>query len=126
MQYQDFKEILLIYKKGTENIAALDKIGVDLFDSPYELSSILEQMLMRSMGCYYTEQGLEWISWFIYENEWGKRKWKGPLYERNIEGKPVVSENSDNYGAHDSKGKPICYSIRSLHKHLQKDHLKQA
>jgi hypothetical protein len=114
MQYQDFKKILLTYKKGTQNITALDKIGVDLFESPYELNSVLEHMLMFSMGCHYTEEGLEWI----------KKKWKGPLYERNSEGKLVASGNSDGYGAHDRKGKPICYSMRSLHQHLQKDHLK--
>ncbi len=124
MQYQDFKSILLIYKKGTENISALGKIGMDLLESPYELSSILEHILMRSMGCHYTEEGLEWISWFIYENEWGKKKWKGPLYYRNSEGNLVVSEEHNGYGAHDSKGVPVCYSIRSLYQYLQKSHLK--
>ncbi len=124
MQYQDFKSILLIYKKGTENISALAKIGMDLLESPYELSSVLEEMLMRSMGCYYTEEGLEWISWFIYENEWGKKKWKGPLYYRDSEGNLVVSEEHNGHGAHDSKGRPVCYSIRSLYQYLQKSHLK--
>ena len=124
MQYQDFKKILLTYKKGTENIAALGKIGVDLLESPYELSSVLEHMLMFSMGCHYKDAGLEWISWFIYENEWGKKEWKGPMYERNNDGKLFVFQNCDGYGAHDRKGKPICYSMRSVHLHLEKNHLK--
>lgn len=125
MNYQTFKQLLLLYKKGQSNIHELGLVGVDLLESPYEMSSIVEKMMNLTLGCFYTEEGLEWVSWFIFDNDWGKRNWRGPLYERDAEGKLVKKECSkDGHGAHDEHGNPICYSIKSLHAHLQQNHLK--
>ena len=128
MKLEEFKTLIELYKKGSENISHLYDVGVDLLESKYEVSSIIHDLLFESLKCFYTEDGVEWVSWFIFENEYGNRMWRNlPTYKKGVDGKLIKVEDNDptlKYGAHDENDNPICYSIETLHQYIQENHLK--
>lgn len=126
MQFEQFKTLIDLYKKGSDNISALYDIGVDLLESKYEMSSVIHDLLFKSLESHYTKDGIDWVTWFIFENEYGTRKWnEQPVYRISVTGKmEKLSKNDPTaaYGAHDENGKPICYSLKSLHEYVEEYH----
>lgn len=82
-----------------KNLNTLYGLGVDLYESPYELTSSFEQVTDNFFKMLYTESGREWINWFIYENDFGR------------EGLEAFDED-----------KLICQNIEQLYDYLEKNH----
>jgi hypothetical protein len=121
MTYSNFLQIILSYKKFSEDISSLYDIGFDLIEGKYNLSHPIETMLEASITSVYGNEGWEWVSWFIYESEYGQKDFSGtPTYERNEDGTGRLVESSI-YGARDENGNPICYSYDSLWEYLEKN-----
>jgi hypothetical protein len=99
MTKEEFTEVLRLYKKYVDNTTELAKIGLNLDDSEYPLNVYVEKMLFTFIQAIYNEEGADWISWFIYENEYGN--------------KGVAAWDKDNT--------PICYSIDSLYDYLEQN-----
>jgi hypothetical protein len=122
MTYSQFLQILLSHKKFSEDISSLYDIGFDLMDGKYNLSRPVETMLESSITSVYGNEGWEWVSWFIWESDYGQKDWsQTPTYERNEDGTGQLVESSI-YGARDEDGNPICHSYVSLWEYLETNH----
>jgi len=123
MEYQHFITLLLSYKKFSEDMRSLYEIGFDLSEGKFNLAHPMELILGAAIQSHYGDQGWDWVSWFIWESDYGTKDWTSEFtYKQNEDGTvEKVEGNSDGFGAHDSDGKPICYSIDSLWEYLEKD-----
>lgn len=125
MEYKDFLGILMPYKKLTEDFTELYSMGFDFVEGKFKLEENTSAMLNATLNSHFNEEGVEWIHWFIYENEWGKKDWsKLPVYDFET-GELIDVDPMKAYGAKDKDGNPICHSFEStwekVKKHLKKE-----
>ncbi len=118
MEYKEFLTIVMTNKKLGEDLAELHDIGFDFFEGKYQIVGHIERMVDTVIGSHYDKDGVEWVNWFMYENDYGQRDWSS---------RPTVNENGELesepvFGARDSEGNPICYSYESLWKYLEENH----
>jgi hypothetical protein len=118
MEYGEFLSILLPYKKFQEETSELNSIGFDFFEGKYQLSDSVYKLFQNTIKTLFTEEGVDWIEWFIYENDWGMKDWS--QIPNMVDGKLIEKEPSDIYGARDEKGNLICYSFESLWEYVKK------
>jgi hypothetical protein len=104
MKYNKFLELLLGYRKFQRDIDELYSIGIDLEEGKFKLGTIVHKILETSIESHYGKQGWDWVSWFIYESDWGEK---------------------EKIGAWDKDENPICYSLESLWECLEKDYSKK-
>jgi hypothetical protein len=57
-------------------ISDLHSLGFDLMEGKYQLSDILYEQLQNSIRSIYGDEGLDWVEWFIFENDYGDKKTK--------------------------------------------------
>ena len=69
----------VIFKKLIDQIQVIDKynhkyyeFGIDLFEGKFPIMEEVGTLADLLWKSHYNEQGQDWISWFIYENECGK------------------------------------------------------
>jgi len=123
MEYGQFLRLMLRYKKINEDINELYDIGIDLLEGKYKLSDNIYKLFETSIESVYGKEGLDWVTWFIFENDWGTKDWSSrPSYDRET-GK-IIKEDASKavYGATDQDGNPIAYSFESLYELLEKDY----
>ncbi len=118
MKYNNFEQLLLSYKNLWDKLSELADMGFDLYgEGKYDLMVDIEAMLYCQIKDVYTDDGVDWVSWFIFENEFGSKDWS--LY------KTFESFDKDGdlkYGAFDEDDNPICYDIKSTWEYLEKNH----
>jgi hypothetical protein len=117
MTYENFLKLTLGIKKTLENSHKLQDIGIDLIDYDDSFHKIISALLDE----IYTEEGIEWLDWFMYESDFGQKDWSlKPSYE-NIDGIMVKTHEAGEvrYGATDENGNPICYSFESTWEYLK-------
>lgn len=114
MTYQAFLTLMLHYQKFQHNLQSLYTVGVDLLEGKYEVNSQVYTVFKQAFLNTYTEQGWEWIEWFIFENDWGHKDWL--KYEKKDD------SNTTPYPATDENGNPIAYSFESLFELLEKSY----
>jgi hypothetical protein len=100
MEYKMFKKIINTHRDGMSMISELHDLGFDLMEGKYQLADIITKQLDHSLILVYDKTGIDWIEWFIYESDYGK---KGGI---------TASEF----------GEPICYSLKSLWEYIEKHH----
>jgi len=100
MTFENFFNIIDCYKRGSEMISELHDFGFDLMEGRYQLSDILYQQLQNSIRFVYGDEGLDWVEWFIFENNYGENK----------------------MSATDEDGKLICQTHEELFQFLEKNH----
>lgn len=124
MTLNHFMAELLAFKKFEEDISKLHGMGFDFFEGKFPLMNHASWMFETSIKSHYGDEGWDWVSWFIYESDWGERDWgKVPSYKKNQDGsyeQIKKSEEEEKYGAFDENGNPICYSYESLWEYLEK------
>ena len=94
MTYETFLEITLELQKQDRIINNLYKNKIDLLEFVDPYHKVITLLIKEVYG----EEGLDWWSWFCYENDYGQ----GTLE------------------AWDKDGTPICYSFESLWEYLEK------
>ena len=123
MKYEIFLEAITEYRKGLKMISSLYSIGFDLMEGKYKMSSILDSQFNCFLKSHYDEAGIDWVNWFIFENDFGEKDWS--KYKK-INKKPedifksINGEKDDIHGAQDENGNPIFYSIESTWEYLEK------
>lgn len=125
MKYEIFLEAITEYRKGSDMISDLYSIGFDLMEGKYKLSEIIYSQFRCFVKSHYDEEGLDWIDWFIFENEFGEKDWsKYKILKRSNEDifRAISGDEKDKCGARDSEGNPIFYSIESAWEYLEKNH----
>ena len=123
MQYSTLLSLSMGFKKISEDCSDLYDIGVNIIDGKYSITSTAEKILEEVFTNEYGEEGWEWVSWFIFESDYGQKDWSiSPLYLRNNDGKleRMEADGEIRYGAHDEHGNPICYSYETLWEYLEK------
>ena len=103
MSYEQFLSILDNYKAYCEAISDAYDVGIDLLEGKFATNSYVEKMLKLSIASHYGEMGWDWVSWFIYENDYG---------HRGLE-------------AWDGDGNLICHTHKELHEYLETNHKKE-
>ena len=94
MTYERFLKITLSLQKQDRIMDELYKNNVDLIEFVDPYHTIISQLIEEIYG----KEGLDWFSWFCYENEFGTK------------GVQAWDENKN----------PICYSHESLWVYLEK------
>ena len=102
MKITDFKEIIKNYKQFSKKISELYDIGFDFYEGKYKLIEDVELIIDKIFEIHYEKEGIDWINWFIYDNNYGDKKLE----------------------AFDENKKPICYDIESLYEYIEKNHKK--
>jgi hypothetical protein len=93
MEYKNFLEFLMRYRKINDNLSELYNIGFDLLEGKYHISEDVYFLLKSFLESHYTKEGIEWIEWFIFESEYGTKK---------------------DITAKDENGELLCHSFESL------------
>lgn len=123
MKYKNFKKLILAYKNLWDSLSELADMGFDLYgEGKYNLMNDIETMLYCQLRDSYTEEGVDWVSWFMFENEFGKKDWgKFLSYKRTEDGESelIYEEGEIRPGATDENGNSICYSIKSTWKFIK-------
>jgi len=72
MKYKDFKDMIqtLDYQAKTEN--SLYKLNVDIYSHSDGYNKVIELL----MSHYFGKEGCDWITWFCYENDFGRKKYE--------------------------------------------------
>lgn len=123
MEYEKFEKLMNEYRNGQQIISDLYDIGFDLMEGKYKMSDSLYNIFMASLETHYEVEGIDWISWFIWESDWGEKYWSSlPLYKRNEDGVMEMVKEHNRSGATDENGEPICYDMKSLWEYIEKEH----
>ena len=120
MTYEEFLKILMSFKKINEDISELYDIGFDFLEGKYRMSDNVSIMFEAVLESYFTDEGIDWINWFIYENDWCTKDWsKLPTFD-GVTGKIILEEDPVKaYGAKDENGNPICFSFESTYEYVK-------
>jgi len=84
MNYKNFCQIIEQYRSIDADFNELHKLGFDFYEGKYQIVSKCEKMLREIMQSEYNDYGWEWISWFIWENEYGDKKLEAWDAEENL------------------------------------------
>lgn len=99
MTKAQFISILDRYKIINETFSDLSDIGFDFFENArFPLIELSERQFDAFMSTRYNKEGVEWISWFIFEHNWG---------------------SSGEPGAWDKDNNPICTDIENLYDYIE-------
>tara|TARA_R110000787_G_scaffold137414_1_gene250201 strand:- start:9829 stop:10158 length:330 start_codon:yes stop_codon:yes gene_type:complete len=105
MKYETFLNLLKTYKKAEDTNREWYEFGIDLHEGKHPIAPYLYDLMAAGFETTYNKDGLEWIDWFIFDNEYGNKVFEG-----------------DGFGAWDKDGKPIAHSYESLWELLEKDY----
>lgn len=112
MNFKKFKNILELYKNIFYNFNKLDNLGFNFYENEqFPLVEDFEKIITLFFQNLFTDEGVEWIFWFIYENDYGNAK-------------PAENHLPKGYNAFilvDNKKQYICYDYKSLYNHLKKE-----
>lgn len=70
MTYEIFEKIILDLQKTHDHANVLYAHGIDITEVTDGLHTIIENLL----GIIFNEDGKDWIDWFMYEKDFGKRE----------------------------------------------------
>ena len=119
MTYEEFLNVLMSYKSLSEDFSELYGMGFDFMEGKYLLETKVERILNATLSSHYTEEGVDWITWFIYENEYGQKDWSRlPTYDLET-GKLIEKNPMESYGASDENGNPICFSFETTYEYVK-------
>jgi len=97
MKFKDFKILIKEHKSTNIMLDKLYWIGFDFLENEtYPLWHKVDNLFELAIRSHYTDEGWEWVAWFIYENDYGKK------------------------GLAATDGKiGICHDIKSLHQYIK-------
>lgn len=70
MTYEIFEKIMLDLQKTHDHANILYSHGIDITEVTDGLHTIIENLL----GIIFNEDGKDWIDWFMYEKDFGRRE----------------------------------------------------
>lgn len=109
--YDSFLKTIMMYKKISNDIHELHLIGVDLIEGKYKIEESVYELFKISLEDNFTTEGIDWINWFIFENDYGQKDWSKI--------KSFDDTKMDSYGARDENGNPICHSYESTWEYVK-------
>jgi hypothetical protein len=126
MEYKKFAQMISALKDHEKKVRQAYKLGIDIIDVHEGLQVTIEMLLEEVYG----KDGVDWISWFRFESDYGKKDWsKIPVIKKTKDGKlekvPHEEQKHSKHGAHDENGNPICYSVKSTWEYLEENYNKK-
>jgi hypothetical protein len=118
MNYEQFEKLITNCEKLHNDFSELFSMGFDFLEGKYTLETYFDHIVDVALSSNYNEEGVDWVIWFMYESDFGKKDW-GKLRSLSSD-----SFTGDEYGARDKDGNPICYDIKSLWEYIQQYKLK--
>lgn len=97
MDYVKFQKIFLHLRDMSDELNQLYSKKVNLIDFVDPYHSVITELLKEIYG----EQGYEWIAWYCYEKDFGRR---------------------EDLKAYDENKNPICYDLKSLWEYIEQNH----
>lgn len=98
MKFKEFKKIVELHQETNKMFDALYDLGFDFLENDrFPVWANSDKMFSHLMESHYTDEGLDWINWFIYDNEFG----------------------TGSLTANDEYGIIICYDLKSLFKYIK-------
>jgi len=74
MKRKEFKLLLKDYDQFQQNCSSLLECGVDLFEhTKYPVATYAEKFFDTILKQNWNSFGVDWINWFVYENDFGKK-----------------------------------------------------
>ena len=76
-----FTQFLETYAKGRDLFTEIESIGFNLSyeNKRFPLESISDEMFDIAMAAMYTDNGIDLVSWFVFECEMGKKCNDSPI-----------------------------------------------
>jgi len=102
MLLNELENLLKKYKALSDKLSELHDLGFDFYEGKFPLMSDMEFIFELTLKSHYTQQGADWVNWFVYETDYGKK---------DMEAK----DENDN---------PICHDVKSLHEYIELYHKK--
>lgn len=93
MTKENFINLINEYKKFIEYTNEYYKFGIDFYESKFPIIKPVEKILFISLESVYETLGIDWIDWFIYEDEFGAKE----LEAWDAEGKLICQTAGDLY-----------------------------
>lgn len=72
MNKELFKEIINEIEELNLYYDEYYRFGLDLFRGNCPVAELHSKLISLFLRSIYTEEGLDWIEWFMYENDYGK------------------------------------------------------
>lgn len=119
MTYEEFLGVLVPCKKLNDDFRELYQMGFDFLEGKYRLEENISRIVDGFLNSHFTVEGVDWINWFMFENEWGSKDWtKLPVLGK--EGNLIHdADPMKAYGASDELGNPICHSFESTYEYTK-------
>lgn len=97
MKFKEFKKFIKTYKETNKMFQELYELGFDFLENEkFPLWQQSDKLFEQTISSHYDEKGVDWVTWFIYENNYG------------------------NGGLTANDGEtPICYDLKSLHSYIE-------
>ena len=72
MKYDNFKEVLKLNKELFDKLSELDKLGFNFYENKrFPLVELIDKSFMETLKSHYTDTGVDWVTWFVYDNSYG-------------------------------------------------------
>ena len=97
MEFKEFEKLIKTYQKTLLDFRELSHMGFDFADGKFKLELHCDNMLQIILDSMYTDEGVDWINWFMFENDFGEKGLK----------------------AYDEDGNEICYDLSSLWEYIE-------
>lgn len=97
MEKQIFIDIINKYDEILSHGNKLYEVGLDLNENKYPVVGCVCELMSLVFKSHYTTHGVEWIEWFVYENDFGRK----------------------NMGAWDENKVPICQTVEELYEYVK-------
>jgi hypothetical protein len=92
MNKEQFIEILNTIKLLEEQQHEYHRFGIDLVEGPVPIVETSYKIIDLFFKSHYNEFGIDWINWFMYENDFGDNN-----LEATDEGKLICQTAEDLY-----------------------------
>jgi hypothetical protein len=102
MLLNELENLLEKYKALSDKMSQLHDLGFDFYEGKFPLMSDMEFIFELTLKSHYTQQGADWVNWFVYETNYGERKLEAWDENKNL----------------------ICQDLKSLHQYIEKHHKK--
>lgn len=70
MKFEIFAKIVSKLESNHKRVSSIYSLGVNLVNISDDLHTVISHLF----GEYYGKEGLDWIDWFLYEKDFGRRE----------------------------------------------------
>ena len=84
MTKEEFKNIIDLYKKYESCVTKYSDLGICLYEGKYPVAEVSMQIADSLWKEIYSEEGIDWINWFMYENDFGNNGLKAFDLDKNL------------------------------------------